>query len=117
MEIGYENCYRNNSYSAFLAKARINSLQLEEHLGRGINNYEAKCKLCGEETEDLVHFIIKCKKLENIRDYNLIDRSIRNPEERLRKLLYKNGKHQEIGKLIKNLWMLRKDMKNDLRPS
>ena len=116
LEIGYDNCYRNNSHSAFLAKARTNSLQLEEHIGRGIQNYDATCKLCGEETEDLVHFIIKCKKLENIRDYNLIDRSIRNTEERLRKLLYKNGKHQEIGKLIKNLWMLRKEMKNDLRP-
>ena len=26
LEIGYDNCYRNNSHSAFLAKARINSL-------------------------------------------------------------------------------------------
>ena len=32
--IEYENCYRNNGNSAFLAKARTNFLQLEEHLGR-----------------------------------------------------------------------------------
>ena len=101
MEIGYEHCYRNNSYSAFLVKARINSLQLEEHIGRGVQNYEAKCKLCGKETEDIVHFIIKCEKLKNKRDYKLIDKNTQNPEERLRKLLFKNGKHQEVGKMIK----------------
>ena len=115
-ERGYEHCYRNNSYSTFLAKARINSLQLEEHNGRGLRNYETNCKLCGEETEDIVHFLIKCKELENKRDYKLIDRNIQNPEERLRELLYKNKEHQEVGKLIKNLWMLRKDQINDLMP-
>merc|ERR1711874_658992 len=108
MEIGYEHGYRNNSYSVFLAKARINSRQVEEHIGRGVQYYEAKCKLCGKETEDIVHFIIKCEKLENKRDYKLIDKNTQNPEERLRKLLYKNKKHKEVGKLIKNLWKLRK---------
>ena len=100
-EIGYEQCYRNNSYSIFLAKARINSLQLEEHIGRGIKDYEAKCKLCGKETEDIVHFIIKCDKLESKRNYNLIDRNIQNPVERMSELLFKNRKHQEVGKMIK----------------
>ena len=38
-KIIYEECYRNNSQSAYLAKARTNSLQLEEHLGRGQPNY------------------------------------------------------------------------------
>ena len=100
-EIGYEHCYRNNSYSRFLARARTNSLQLEEHKGRGLKNYDTKCKLCGEETEDIVHFLTKCKKLEIIRDYNVIDKNIRNSEERMRKLLYRNEKYQEVGKIIK----------------
>ena len=116
LEIGYDNCYRNNSHSAFLAKARTNSLQLEEHKGRGVQNYEATCKLCGEETEDIVHFVIKCEKLESKRDYGVIDQYIQNPEERMRKLLFENEHHQEIGKMIKNLWMLRKELRNDLRP-
>jgi len=34
-KFGYENCYRNNYNSTFLARARINSLKLEEHKGRG----------------------------------------------------------------------------------
>ena len=115
-EIGYEHCYRNNSYSRFLARTRTNSLQLEEHKGRGLQNYETKCKLCGEEKEDIVHFLIKCKKLEKRRDYKLIDRNIQNPEERLKKLRYRNEEHQELGKLIKNLWTLRRDLRNDLMP-
>ena len=111
-EIGYEHCYRNNSYSRFLARARTNSLQLEEHKGRGLKNYDPNCKLCGEEKEDITHFIIKCKKLETGRDYRVIDKNIRNPEERLRKLLYRNKKYQEVGKMIKDLWTLRRDLKN-----
>ena len=63
--IGYEQCYGNNISSKLYARARINALQLEEHKGRGINNYDTTCKLCGEETEDLVHFITKCKSLES----------------------------------------------------
>ena len=52
--IEYENCYRNNGHSAFLAKARTNSLQLEEHLGRGKTNYNTTCKLCGLGEENLI---------------------------------------------------------------
>ena len=33
--IGYESCYRNNANSMFLARARTNSLKLEEAKGRG----------------------------------------------------------------------------------
>ena len=51
-----------------------------------------------------------------MRNYQLIDKNIRNPEERLRELLYKNKEHQEIGKLIKNLWIHRKNRIDDLIP-
>ena len=62
--IGYEQCYGNNISSKLYARARINALQLEEHKGRGQSNYNITCKLCGEEKEDLVYFIIKYKILE-----------------------------------------------------
>ena len=94
LRIGYDNCYRNNGPSAFLAKARTNSLQLEEHRGRGIQNYDSTCKLCGKEVENIVHFLIKCEKLENKRIDRLIDRSIQDPEEKMRKLLFENERHQ-----------------------
>ena len=118
-EIGYEFCYKNNGFSRFLARARINALQLEEHKGRGQINYNTNCKLCGKEKEDLVHFLIKCEKLEVRRNYEIIDKNICNSEERMRKLLYRNKKHQEVGKQIKNLWDLRKkliEVSNDVTP-
>ena len=63
-EIGYEFCYRNNLNSTFLARARTNSLRLEEAKGRGNPYYDRTCKLCKEGEEDLVHFLIECKALE-----------------------------------------------------
>ena len=107
--IGYDSCYRNNASSMFLARARINSLKLEEAVGRGKNNYNSNCKLCGmEEKEDIVHFTITCPALERKRDYNLIDKKITNPIQRMVTLLFKNNKHQDIGNMLKNLWDRRK---------
>ena len=104
-KIKYENCYRNNANSLFLARARTNSIKLEEHKGRGIVGYDKTCKICKENDEDLVHFLIDCKKLEKVRDYDLIDKDILNSEDRMRSLLFRNNRFQEIGNMIKNLWI------------
>ena len=66
--IGYDNCYRNNRNSEYLAKARTNSLQLEEQLGRGRRYYDITCKLCGHEEGNLKHFMVKCPRLQSKRD-------------------------------------------------
>ena len=106
--IGYEYRYKNSFNSKIYAKARINALQREEHKGRGKPYYDTTCKLCQEETEDIVHFIIKCKKLENKRNYNIIDGNIENPEERMRVLLIRNKNHQIVSKILRDLWKLKK---------
>ena len=62
--IEYKNYYRNNGQSDSLAKTRTNSLQLEEHLGRGKTNYNKICKLCGLREENLEHVLVECTKLE-----------------------------------------------------
>ena len=54
------------------------------------------------------------ENLEIKRDYNIIDKDISNPEERMRILLYRNENHQEVGRLVKNLWTLRKALTNKL---
>merc|ERR1712179_881214 len=113
-KIHYDLCYRNNVNSTFYARARINALKLEEQTGRGIENYNKICKLCGEEDEDLVHFISKCSKLEQIRDYNLLDRNISNPEDRMRTLLFRDNRSWKIGKLIRDLWDLRRKLLKEL---
>ena len=109
-EIGYNHCYRNNMNSTFLARARVNSLRLEEAVGRGNVYHNRTCKLCGQEEEDIVHFIVKCKALETKRRYDLLDRSIENPEERMVKLLFKQQDFQGAGRMIKELWFKRKDI-------
>ena len=66
--IGYDSCYRNNRNSEYLKKARTNSLQLVEHLGRGKRNYDKTCKLCSQEEEDLEQFLVKYPMLQSKRD-------------------------------------------------
>merc|ERR1712179_461306 len=112
-EVKHEMCYRNSLSSAFYARARINSLKLEEQIGRGKMNYDKKCKLCEKEEEDIVHFTIKCGKLEEKRNYDLINKELRDPEERMRALLFRNENHQEVGRMIKALWDLRGKMLKD----
>ena len=92
----------------FLARARTNSLKLEEAKGRGNIHYNKNCKLCGLGEEDLVHFTIECPALEGKRNYEIIDRSILEPRQRMIKLLYRQRNYQEVGNMIKNLWMRRK---------
>ena len=91
-------------------RARINALQLEEHKGRGKENYDATCKLCGEEIEDIIHFIAKCKSLESKRNYNIINKEIVDHEERTKDVLYRNKNHNDIGIMIKIMWESRKNI-------
>ena len=88
----------------YLARARMNSLRLEEAIGRTNKKHDRKCRLCNREMEDMTHFLIKCPKLEGKRDYSLINKEIKNPEKRLVELLYRQNKHQETGHMIRMLW-------------
>ena len=108
--IGYDSCYRNDASSTYYARARINSLKLEEAIGRGNRHYDKTCKLCMEGEEDLTHFLINCKALEGRRDYNLLDGGIEDPEQRLIKLLFEQEDHQGVGRMIKGLWFRRKSI-------
>ena len=67
-------------------------MKLEEAKGRGNKFYNKECKLCGKEEEDL-HFMIKCTALEGKRNYNLINRNISDPTQRLIEVLFKQDDH------------------------
>ena len=108
--MGYELCYRKNINSMFYARARLNSLKLEEAKGRGKPYYNKICKICGLEEEDLLHFIIKCPILERRRNYNILDSSLQVPEERLIQCLYKQKSYQETGRMIKEMWYARRSI-------
>ena len=92
----------------FLARARTNSLKLEEAIGRGNLHYNTNCKLCGLGEENIVHFTVECIALEGKRNYNLIDRSIEDPRQRMINLLFNQRNYQEVGNMVRNLWLRRK---------
>ena len=108
--IGYEFCYRNNINSMFLARARINSLKLEEAMGRGKKFYNKTCKLCKQGEEDLLHFLIECPSLERKRNYEILDRRIQIPKDRLIQCLFRQKRFQETGKMVKEMWYARRNM-------
>ena len=115
--IGYEMCYRNNISSTYLAKARTNSLQLEDHLGRGIPNYDKTCKLCKTEEEDLEHFLVRCPDLNQKRNLEIMKKVIpMTSEEQTLHILFKCKQYQKVGKIIRNMWEYRKLRKDKLKP-
>ena len=108
--MGYEKCYRNNAESMLYAQARINALKVEEAVGRGKKHHNQICKLCGEEKEDLLHFIMKCPKLEKRRNQLLLNNNIEDPEDKLVDFLYWQQDHKGKGKMIKDMWYARRSM-------
>ena len=88
-------------------------MKLEEAIGRGNEKYDKTCKLCGEEEENLLHFIIKCPSLENKRNYKIIDNRTTDLEQRLIDVLYKQENHRGIGWMIRDMWLKRKDILKD----
>ena len=61
-----------------------------------------------------MHFVSNCKKLETVRNYELLDKNNNNSEERMRKLLYRDDRCWEVGKMIKDLWDLRRKILKEL---
>ena len=107
--IGYDECYRNYKNSEYLAKARTNTLQLEEHLGRCKYNYDKICKLCAIEEEDLEHFMVKCPKLICHRDREIWEVYKKlHTKKQTENILQRNKEYGRIGKAIRKMWLLRK---------
>merc|ERR1711874_487062 len=107
---GYDFCYMNNYNSTFLAKARLNALKLEEQISRGKPHYDATCKLCKKGKEDIVHFLIDCKELEEDRDYSLINNSEDGSGDKMVELLFNTEDFQGVGCMIKKMWLRRKKL-------
>ena len=72
-KIQYDLCYNNSANSDFLAKARTNTLHLEEYYARRNRNHDKTCKMCGLADEDLEHFLVICPVLEIRRDREIME--------------------------------------------
>ena len=73
-KVGYENCYRNTYGSKLLARARTNTLQVEEFVHRRDRNHNKVCRLCGMEDENLKHFLISCPRLRTKRNRRIMEK-------------------------------------------
>ena len=62
-EVIEDPIYDNTAASVCLYQARSNTLKLN---GRRFDTDDLKCELCGNELEDIEHFILECEKLKYI---------------------------------------------------
>ena len=113
-KIGYDMCYRNTFNSKLLARARTNTLQLEEFINRRNRNHNKTCKLCGREEEDLKHFLLNCPRLGSKRNREIMTKWYnRDKDRQLIDILFNEKDYDKIRKMVGAMWLLRKDL---LRP-
>ena len=109
---GYDDCYRNNINSDYLAKARTNCLQLEEYFNRRNRNYDKTCKLCNQEEENLEHFLVVCPRLQSKRDPAIMDQwNNLDTRTQTASILFKEKDYNRTGAMIRKMWLYRKDLK------
>merc|ERR1711874_749060 len=72
--------------------------------------YDATCKLCKTGRENMVHFLIDCKELEEDRDYNLINSSEDSSGDKMVELLFYTENFQGIGHMIRKMWLRRRKL-------
>ena len=112
--IQYDQCYTNNLNSKIFARARTNTLQVEEFKHRRNRDHDTICKLCGTEEEDLEHFIIRCPRLVNKRNRGIMNKW-RNVDKhrQMVDILFNEKKYEKISQMLRAMWLYRKDL---LRP-
>ncbi len=96
-------------FSEIMYRARTNNLQLndrERHKGKDV-----KCNMCGEEVEDLKHFILWCPAYDEERgkDTNFQRPYKRNVEELLGELLFENGLKYSTKHTLYAFWKIREE--------
>ena len=101
-----EEIYRNDGPSVYLYRARANAMGLNDfnRHQREVDRRVTLCGVCGEEDEDLCHFILKCRGIRE-RDERMIE-SMRgvNDVETLGRLLFTGGHVKEVGMMIYRMW-------------
>ena len=97
-EIKEEKCYDNRPESNLLFQARTNSLDLnaENRHKKKVEEQDTSCKLCGNEYEDIIHFMIDCREIEKTRDKQLMKRhQDENKETMIGNILFKQENIEE----------------------
>ena len=111
-QIKEEQIYRNDLSSTLLFQARSNTLPLNDE--KRFKKECTTCELCHLEEENLVHFILKCKKLDKSRNDSFIDKfKDMDIDTKLGNILF-NYEHIETTKImIESMWKDREIQLNE----
>ena len=97
--------------SKLLARARTNTLQVEEFVHRRDRGHSKICKLCGIEDEDLKHFLLRCPRLRSRRNRILMRKWYNvDKDQQLINILFNEKYFDKVRKMTRAMWNLRKDL-------
>ncbi len=106
LKIKEKNSNDNRDSSKYLFQARTNTLPLnttKHHTGG-----DTKCELCDNENEDLIHFLIDCKELENKRNKQIMEKNLNQDKEVMAgKILFGKEDKEDIKYMIDRMWKFR----------
>ena len=102
--------YDNRPASITLYKARINCLPLKDR--KRHQNENTTCEVCGEEEENLKHFMLRCKEYEEERKTIITMLELQRPYEEdenqvIGKFLFKEERIEEKKELLQKMWKKR----------
>ena len=106
-EIKEEKQYDNRPASITLFKARANCLPLKDR--KRHQNENTTCEACGEEEENLGHFILRCKEYEEERKTMIeLQRPYEEDENQvIGKFLFKEERIEDKKELLQKMWKKR----------
>ena len=110
-EIREEKCYDNRPESNLLFQARTNTLDLNtRNRFKKEDEKDTRCKLCGKENENLIHFLIECKEMEKVRDKELMKKyQEENMETMTGNILFNMENIEETKIMLGKMWKYRKE--------
>ena len=106
-EMQQENMYSNNPSSTLWFKARANCLKLNDR--KRFLKMEMKCEVCGDEKEDIIHFILECSPLNELRSNAAeLQRPLnQNKEEIIGIFLFNPNCIETCKELLYRMWLRR----------
>ena len=97
--------YDNRQASEILFKCRTNTLKLKDR--NRFTNEETKCELCGNEKEDLKHFLLWCPAYSEVRQKNIkLQQPYQEEENTIGELLF-GSNIEETKETVHKFWKIR----------
>ena len=106
-EIRDDRIYDNTIASELLFRARSNTLALD--IDKRHRGEETRCEICDGGEEDLQHFMLECRTLEEKRDQEImIKHWSPDKEEMIGGIIFDGEKIEKVKNMIAKMWQKRK---------